>query len=189
MNKVHTFQKLLMICSLACTLMGCNTSDNTPVSGGSDKKTSKIIKAKVILSPTKGNKAHGTVFFTSVQEGVKVVADLDGLTPGKHGFHVHEKGDCSAPDASSAGAHYNPSNSHHGSPDSKDRHAGDLGNIEADSVGHAHYERIDAVIKLEGPNSIIGRSVIVHAEPDDFISQPSGNAGAKVSCGVIERFH
>jgi Cu-Zn family superoxide dismutase len=144
-----------------------------------------VTRAVVALNPTKGNQAHGTVTFARVEGGVKVVATVDGLTPGKHGFHIHEYGDCSAPDASSAGGHFNPSHSDHGSPDSLKRHAGDLGNIVADEKGHAYYERTDQMIELDGPNTIVGRSVIVHANSDDYITQPTGNAGGRVACGVI----
>lgn len=145
-----------------------------------------VTKARAFLTPTKGNQTQGLVTFTAVNGGVKIVADIDHLTPGKHGFHIHEFGDCSAPDGSSAGGHFNPSGSKHGAPDGLERHAGDLGNLVADDKGHAHYERIDTVIELIGPNTIIGRSVIVHSMPDDFITQPTGNAGGRVACGVIE---
>jgi superoxide dismutase, Cu-Zn family len=142
--------------------------------------------AKSVLHPTKGNQAAGVVSFTAMVGGVRIVADLEGLSPGDHGFHIHEFGDCSAPDASSAGGHFNPSKNSHGSPNNAERHAGDLGNITADDSGKAHYDRIDKVIELNGENTIIGRSIIVHAKADDFITQPTGNAGSRVACGVIE---
>lgn len=138
------------------------------------------------LHPTKDSKVHGKVTFTSVETGgVRIVADIDGLAPGKHGFHIHEHGDCSAADASSAGGHFNPDNKPHGALDATSRHVGDLGNVEADAKGHAHYELVDAVITLEGAHSIIGRAVIVHEKADDFTTQPTGNAGSKLACGVI----
>lgn len=143
------------------------------------------IEAVAIIRPTKGNTAKGKVTFTRVSDGIKIVADIDGLSPGKHGFHIHESGDCSAPDASSAGGHFNPEGTHHGSPDSLDRHAGDLGNIVADKKGHGHYERVDAMLRFDGPTSILGKAIIVHADPDDFVSQPAGNAGKRIGCGVI----
>lgn len=146
-----------------------------------------ITKASAFLHPTKGNQVQGKVTFTAVNGGVKIVADVDNLTPGKHGFHIHEFGDCSAPDGSSAGGHFNPGGMKHGAPDSLERHAGDLGNIVADGKGHAHYEVVDKVIKLNGPHSIVGRSVVVHALPDDFVTQPTGNSGGRVACGIIER--
>ncbi len=94
-------------------------------------------------------------------------------------------GDCSAHDASSAGGHLS-TGSPHGGPDSPQRHVGDLGNIVADDKGHGHYDRVDKVIRLEGPLSIVGRSVIVHAGADDFVTQPAGNPGARVGCGVVK---
>jgi len=142
-------------------------------------------KAIAVLSPTKGSTVSGTVTFTKVDGGVKIVADVTGLTPGQHGFHIHEFGDCSAPDATSAGGHFNPHHMQHGGPDATMRHAGDFGNLEADASGKAHYERVDTTISLDGADSIIGRGAIVHASPDDLKTQPTGNAGARVACGAI----
>jgi Cu-Zn family superoxide dismutase len=139
-----------------------------------------------VKSVKKDSAIQGKVTFTKVADGVKVVADFDGLTPGEHGFHVHEHGDCGGEEASAAGPHFNPTNKDHAGPDSLDRHEGDLGNLVADAKGHAHYERIDKAIKLDGPNSIIGRSVIVHADRDDYKTQPAGASGAKIVCGVIK---
>ena len=139
------------------------------------------------LQPTEGNEVHGTVTFTQAPQGVRISASIMGLSPGQHGFHVHETGDCSAPDASSAGGHFAPQDEPHGAPTDPagQRHAGDMGNIEADDSGNATYERVDEVMSLSGANSIIGKAVIVHANPDDLESQPSGDAGARLACGVI----
>ena len=132
---------------------------------------------------TRGDRGE-SVTFTKVGDTVQVVADITGLTPGKHGFHIHEFGDCSAADASSAGGHFNPMKKPHGAPDAAERHAGDLGNLEADSTGKAHLELKDIMLKLSGENCIMGRGVIVHEKVDDW-SQPTGNAGGRVACGVI----
>ena len=144
-------------------------------------------RATAELQPTEGNKVSGTVTFVSEDGSIKVTADLEGLEPGQHGFHIHEKGDCSAPDASSAGEHFNPTGAPHGGPaDPADkRHVGDLGNIEADSDGKAHLELDDKVISLEGENSIIGKAVVIHAQPDDLKTDPAGEAGSRLACGVI----
>lgn len=142
-------------------------------------------KAIAALFPTKDNHVSGTVTFTKVEDGIKVVADVEGLTPGEHGFHIHEFGDCSAPDGASAGGHFNPTGHQHGGPDAENRHVGDLGNLTADATGKAHYERVDKQLALDGPHSILGHSVIVHAKADDMKTQPTGNAGARVACGVI----
>ncbi len=144
-----------------------------------------ITTAVAVLHPTDGSEVHGTVTFILVADGIKIVADVEGLTPGKHGFHIHEYGDCSALDAKSAGGHFNPENMPHGAPNDMERHVGDLGNLEADAEGKAHYERIDKHISFSGSHSIIGLAVIVHDGEDDFVSQPTGNAGARVACGTI----
>jgi Cu-Zn family superoxide dismutase len=120
-----------------------------------------------------------------VDGGVKVVAEVTGLTPGDHGFHIHEFGDCGDAEAKNAGGHFNPGGHDHGGPDAEARHKGDLGNMTADATGKAHYERVDKHLKLGGENTIIGRSVIVHEKMDDLKTQPTGNAGARVACGVI----
>jgi len=141
-------------------------------------------KAIAVLHSASGSQVTGTVTFTKTGDTVSVVADITGLTPGKHGFHIHEFGDCSATDASSAGGHFNPMHKPHGAPDAAERHAGDMGNLEADSTGKAHLELKDSMLKLSGENSILGRGVIVHEKVDDW-SQPTGNAGGRLACGVI----
>lgn len=142
-------------------------------------------KAIAVLNPTAGNNVTGLVTFTKSGDAVKVVADVTGLTPGKHGFHIHEFGDCSSTDGNSAGGHFNPTHKQHGAPDASDRHAGDLGNIEADASGKAHLEWSDKVMKLSGADSIVGHAVIVHEKVDDLKTQPTGNAGGRLACGVI----
>jgi Cu-Zn family superoxide dismutase len=144
-----------------------------------------VTKAVAVLHPTEGNKVHGLVTFTQEGESVKVVAHIEGLTPGKHGFHIHEWGDCSSKDGAAAGGHFNPRGAPHAAPDAAQRHAGDLGNIDANADGVAHLEFNDSVMKLSGPGAIIGRGVIVHANADDLKTQPSGNAGGRQACGVI----
>jgi Cu-Zn family superoxide dismutase len=144
-----------------------------------------VVKAIAVLQPTEGNSARGIVTFTKEATGMKIVADVEGLTPGKHGFHIHEFGDISAPDASSAGGHFNPNNTKHGAPADFKRHAGDLGNLEANEDGKAHYERIDVHPTFVGSHNILGRAVIIHQNEDDFETQPTGNAGPRIACGVI----
>ena len=152
------------------------------------EKSSKPLKAVAVLHPTAGNKVSGTVTFTEVADGVQVRAEISGLTPGNHGFHVHEFGDCSAADASSAGAHFNPTSKPHAGPESAERHVGDMGNVQADASGNAKLEYVDHQISLTNDErSAIGRSVVVHAKADDLKSQPAGDSGARVACGVIGR--
>lgn len=147
---------------------------------------SSIKQVVAVMHPTAGNKVHGVVRFTQEGDSVKVVAHLEGLNPGqKHAMHIHQFGDCSAADATSAGGHYNPEGHPHALPESQTRHAGDLGNVQADDQGNAHVELTVSNISVAGTkNPIVGRSVIVHAKPDDG-GQPVGNAGGRVACGVI----
>jgi Cu-Zn family superoxide dismutase len=146
-------------------------------------------KAVAKLEPTKKTKSKvtGTIEFTEVDGGVEVVANVEGLTPGDHGYHVHEKGDCSAPDAASAGGHFNPSQHKHGGPEAEEHHEGDFGNLTAGKDGKATKTFTMKGITLgEGENSIVGKGFIVHAKKDDLKSQPAGNAGDRVACGVIQ---
>ncbi len=147
----------------------------------SDSKPLK--EAFVLIQPIDNSNVSGKVTFTEVPGGVKIVADINGLTPGEHGFHIHEHGDCSGSHGSAAGSHYNPTNKKHGGPDSPERHLGDFGNIVADQNGHGHYEHLDKDLNL---NSILGRSIIIHADRDDLTTQPTGNSGARIACGLIE---
>lgn len=142
------------------------------------------------LMPTKDATARGEVTFTPEEaegkKGVRVTASFTGLQMGEHGFHIHEKGDCSAPDAASAGGHFNPATKPHAARDAAERHAGDLGNLKADPYGMARANFVDNVLSLDGPNSIVGKAVIIHQNADDFTTQPTGNAGGRLACGVIE---
>lgn len=148
-------------------------------------KPSHVKEAEASLKGGPGTEIVGRVTFKEVEGGVEIAAEIKGLTQGLHGFHIHEKGDCSAPDFSSAGGHFNPTHESHGGPDDSERHAGDLGNIVADENGVATYHRIDKRLKLNGSESIIGKGVIVHAKKDDLVTQPTGDAGGRVACGVI----
>jgi Cu-Zn family superoxide dismutase len=147
-------------------------------------RAQEVTKASATLEPKSNSKVTGTVTFTKVGDDVQVVADIQNLTPGKHGFHIHDKGDCSAPDAASAGPHFNPTMKHHGGPMTLDHHEGDLGNITADASGKAHLDW-KGKLSLTGKDSIIGKSVVVHEKEDDLKTDPSGNSGARVACGAI----
>ncbi|NMG75582.1 superoxide dismutase family protein [Aromatoleum diolicum] len=144
-------------------------------------------KVEITLAPTQGSKVSGQVQLTEVDGGVLVDANVSGLAPGGHGFHVHEKGDCSAPDGTSAGGHFNPTGKAHGHPDKADHHLGDLPMLVADANGDAKLRTIvnGLTIVGKGDNKIVGRSLIVHAAADDFATQPTGNSGARLACGVI----
>lgn len=138
------------------------------------------------LEPTKGNTAKGTASFTQQGGKVRVSAQLSGLKPGaEHGFHVHEKGDCSSGDGVSAGGHFNPAAKAHGGQAS-DHHAGDMPNLTADAYGNANATfEIGGVAIGSGAADIVGKGLIVHRDPDDYKSQPAGNAGPRIACAVI----
>lgn len=144
--------------------------------------------AVAVLQPTQGNDVRGVVHFRDVSGGVLVVAEITGLEPGSsHGFHVHEFGDATAPDGSSAGSHFDPGKTkHHARPNAPEpHHAGDMGNVEADASGRARYEAVIEDISIAGSNNpILGRAVIVHAKADTFV-QPTGDAGDRVAIGII----
>lgn len=195
----------LGLCAAASLALSFGCNDNSPNNNASrpqgtaaqaqsptqNKGTTavaKIMPSQAATTRPTASHVMGTVMFTAVDGGVMVVADLQGLKPdSNHGFHIHEKGDLSAPDLSSAGGHFNPDHHHHGGPHSAASHAGDLGNITADAQGNAHLEIMLHDVTLEtGPRGLIGRSVIVHADPDDLKTDPAGNAGPRIAGGVIE---
>lgn len=144
--------------------------------------------ATATLAPTAGNTTAGTVTFVQKGDKVMINAKVSGLAPGGHGFHIHEKGDCSASDGTSAGGHFNPSGKPHGDPHATDHHAGDLPMLQADASGNATLSAELGVMTVgSGVTDIVGKSVIVHKDPDDFKTQPTGNSGARVACGVINK--
>lgn len=142
-------------------------------------------KAVAVLVPTQGNTASGTVTFTKAEGGVRVVVNLSNVPPGDHGFHIHEFGDCSAADGTSAGGHFNPTKMDHAGPAAEKRHVGDLGNVTANAEGKVTLDYVDKHLAFMGPSSIIGRGLILHAQPDDLKTQPTGAAGGRIACGVI----
>lgn len=140
------------------------------------------------LEPTRGNTASGMAMFHQRGDMVMLHVHVQGLKPGQeHGFHIHDKGDCSSGDGMSTGGHFNPGAKLHGKHDAPERHAGDLPSLKADAAG-----RVDVHLQLAGVSigsgaaNIVGRGLIVHADPDDYRTQPTGNAGARIACGVIE---
>jgi Cu-Zn family superoxide dismutase len=174
----------------ACTALGmvaaCSTTPppaaTTPPAPGTEQN------AVANLAAASGSLVSGKLALMAMDDGVHIRGDIGGLAPGStHGFHIHEKGDCSAADASSAGGHFNPTASAHGKAESGAHHAGDIDNIVADASGVAHVDAHIAGVALGGggSNDIAGRAVVVHAAPDDYASQPAGNAGARIACGVI----
>ncbi len=142
--------------------------------------------ARATIEARSGSSLSGTAVFTESGAGVHVVVELSGVRVGEHGVHIHELGDCTADDAKSAGGHFNPENTQHGSPGSDAHHAGDFGNVTIGPEGTGTLELTSANVSLgETPNSIVGRAIIIHGDADDLTSQPSGAAGPRIGCGVI----
>jgi Cu-Zn family superoxide dismutase len=138
------------------------------------------------LEPTKGNATSGTITFTQTGDKVTVEARVSALTPGGHGFHIHEKGDCSSGDGMSAGGHFNPTAKPHGNPSGADHHTGDIPMLVADASGNASLSmELSGMTVGSGATDIVGKAVIVHKDPDDYTTQPTGNSGARVACGLI----
>ena len=143
--------------------------------------------ANAVLAPTSGNTVSGTVSFTKQGSGVRVAGEVRGLAPNTaHGFHIHEKGDCSSGDGMSTGGHFNPTAQAHGAYDHSAHHAGDLASLKADANGVARFNYTLTTITVgEGTTDVIGHGLIVHRDADDFTTQPTGNSGARVACAVI----
>ena len=184
---------LTIVASLAMT--ACSTSINTAAPSSSEAAPAaspgKGVQSIARLEATKGSQVTGTVqFFPQPDGSVRVRGRVEALAPNtEHGFHVHEKGDCSSGDGLSAGGHFNPGQQAHGKfGDSKAHHTGDLPSLDADTQGVAVVDFVSKELKLDrGSNGILGRSLIVHNDPDDYTTQPTGNSGARLACAVIER--
>lgn len=154
--------------------------------GGEEAPGRHVTRTAVAqMAPTTGHHAAGAVTFSEVEGGIRVVATFVGMLRGEHGFHIHEEGDCSTGDGTSAGGHWNPEDVDHAGRDAAIRHVGDLGNISADADGVAQADFVDNILTFDGANSIIAKGFILHADEDDLISQPNGAAGIRISCGVI----
>ncbi|HET6629026.1 MAG TPA: superoxide dismutase family protein [Woeseiaceae bacterium] len=169
----------------AATADGAQSTD--PAQPGSEAASAPAEYAEAEILPTEGQTTGGLIKLTRTAEGVRIQGTVTGLEPGAHGFHIHEKGDCSAVDASSAGGHFNPAGNPHGSPDDPpdQHHLGDFGNITAGENGEAEVNITAPELSMSGPDSVIGKAIVVHAGRDDLKSQPSGDAGARIGCGVI----
>lgn len=178
-----TNMKTLFLVPLVLLFTACSSGQEEQEM--QETETPQVTQAVAVIHPAEGQEVNGTVTFSKEKNGIRVHAELSGLSAGKHGFHIHTYGDCSTPDLSSAGGHYNPNNNDHGAPTDQNRHMGDMGNVEAGDNGNATLDYIDNHIKLNGPNNVIGRAIIVHQGEDDLTSQPSGNAGPRIGCGVI----
>lgn len=158
------------------------TATNSPAAGGGE-----AVVAKATLS-SPDPKLGGTVTFTQEGYDVKIVAEVTGASPGKHGIHVHEYGKCDAPSFESAGAHVNPDGAAHGCPGSPELHPGDLGNIEVGADGTGRLELTTSALTVTpGSNSVVGKAVLLHEREDDCVSRPAGNSGGRIACGLVEQ--
>ena len=175
-------KKMLVVSIAAALATGCAQMRDMIASPARPTATAS-------LSPTTGNTARGTVSFTQDGDEVRVRANVTGLKPNaEHGFHVHEKGDCSSGDGMSTGGHFNPLAKPHASHGAADHHAGDLPSLKADSYGNAELRFQSKSITVgSGATDVVGKGLIVHRDPDDYKSQPAGNAGPRIACAVIRR--
>ena len=173
-SMIYRGSRLAILASIPVLLTACASMD---ASGP---------KASAALEPRSGSQVAGTVSFQAVGQKVRVEARVAGLTPGEHGFHVHEAGDCSAADASSAKGHFNPAGRAHGHHGGSERHAGDMPNQWVGTDGVLRAQVFNTAVTLDpGERSIRGRALMIHAKGDDYNSQPSGNAGDRLACAPI----
>jgi superoxide dismutase, Cu-Zn family len=171
----------------ACVALVVSTSAAAaPPEKAAAKPARPKVRATALLTHTKGNRATGSVTFVQNGDQIVVMTDVHNLKPdSEHGMHLHEKGDCSSGDGMSAGGHFNPDNDPHG-PQDGPHHAGDMPALKANANGVAQNTFVlHGVTLSEGAHSILGKALIVHADPDDYTSQPAGNSGAPIACGVV----
>lgn len=187
----------LLASASALILAGCSStppdsrtdtaaSAPTTAAATAAPQASTVDQARVNLASASGSLVSGRLALMPMGEGVHVTGEVGGLAPGStHAIHIHENGDCSAADASSAGGHYSPDGQPHGKVGTPTHHAGDMNNVVANAQGVAQVDVHASRVTLGGSNSVLDRAVVVHAQPDDYTSQPSGDAGARVACGLI----
>jgi Cu-Zn family superoxide dismutase len=179
--------RILVVSALAAALAACASAP--PPKPPAPVPEHRVQRAEAKMAPASASLVSGRLAITAIDGGVRIHGELGGLAKGgTHAIHVHERGDCSAADGSAAGGHFNPGGVAHGRAGIAPHHLGDMDNLHANGEGVAHVDiRLQGVTLGSGaPNDILGRAIIVHANPDDYASQPTGNAGPRVSCGVIE---
>lgn len=195
----NRMRSALLIAALAtAALSACATAPSASPSAAMPRQTqspavltapaaSTIPAAVAHVAGASGSLVSGTLALVPLHGGLRVTGDIGGLAPGSHGFHIHQTGDCTAADAASAGGHFNPTGSGHGRAGTATHHAGDIDNIVADASGVAHVDVQLRGVSLGGgaATDVVGRALVVHAAPDDYRSQPAGNSGARIGCGVI----
>jgi Cu-Zn family superoxide dismutase len=180
--RIH--RSVLAMAPLALFL-GCASSNSSSTPA---PKAAAGPRASAGIEGRSGSPMTGTAIFTQNGDTVHIVVDVANAPGGVHAVHLHEKGDCSAPDATSAGGHFNPMKMEHGSPDAPVHHAGDFGNMTVGEEGRGHLELDSTMLTVTpGDHSVVGHAVVVHAKEDDMHTQPTGNAGARIGCGVVEK--
>ena len=192
--KALTLSTLTFTAAAALALSGCTSSGSSGSSASASASSTASAaaaagpSAKATIEPRSDSTAMGTATFTELAAGgVRVHVHIEKAPPGTHGLHIHEKGDCSDPKAMSAGGHFNPGGMPHSGPMDMKRHAGDLGNIEIGANGTGDLDITSDMLTVKaGPNSVVGRSVVFHEKADDLKTQPTGNAGGRLGCGVIQ---
>jgi Cu-Zn family superoxide dismutase len=185
MTRFATITLALLVPAVWLSTSGTGTPGGEAKKPGVGMQMAGPKKAICVMQSLSGSKVTGVVYFTQKGDVVEITGKISGLTPGLHGFHVHEFGDLTSNDGLSTGGHFNPDKMPHAGPKAEKRHVGDLGNVTADADGNVVLNTTDKVIKLHGPHSIIGRGLIVHAKADDEKTQPTGDAGGRVGGGVI----
>lgn len=180
----------LLAAASALALAACSTTPSAPTASAPNIPTTSTAKQAIaVLASASASRVSGSVTLVPMGKGLHLTGEVGGLPANStHAFHIHEKGDCSAADASSAGPHFNPFNAAHGKAGSGAHHAGDMNNLSADAEGVAKINVHLEGVTLGGGaiNDVAGRALIVHAAADDYASQPAGNAGARVACGIIK---
>ncbi|MGC4029313.1 MAG: superoxide dismutase family protein [Steroidobacteraceae bacterium] len=192
-------RKLVCVSLIPCALLFACSKQDAAVPPSASAPVAAPAQPEALPAPT-GQAASasiqgigdspvsGNLQFTTLSQGVRVTGEITGLTQGKEqGIHIHELGDCSGPDGMRAGAHFNPGNNPHGAPTDAAHHLGDLSNLEPDSMGTAKVDQLiaNATLHDAGVNDLIGRSVVIHMQRDDYKTQPAGDSGSRVACGVI----
>ena len=188
-----------LACGLALGAVGCahnaESGTNPEVPGSAQVEVpeasaaASVTSAGATLAPKSGNTTlSGQAKFTQTADGVKLALQVQGLPPGQHGAHIHEKGDCGDPEAKNAGSHWNPAGHQHGAPPPSSVHLGDLGNLTVGADGKGELDLTSADWKIGGgaPQDVIGKAVVIHADVDDLVTDPAGNSGARIGCGVIQ---
>lgn len=180
-----TRSMLFTLCALAAAAGAASAQTTAPAAAAPGLAPAELTAAKAVLKGGAAGMGDGEVTFEAMGDGVMVHVVASGLAPGStHGFHVHDKGICTGPDFASAGGHFNPTNHPHGGPETE-RHAGDMPNLTADANGKIDQRAMLHGTQLAGAEGIIGHAVILHASPDDYHTQPTGNSGPRLACGVV----